>query len=173
MAKCELVHYVITIIFYIIFFLNVRELTNTFGDMNISGDNSYATKAKQSLGLALIIGWSILLIILIGLILIGIMGATGFFKNYNLGDDLSIVTGEKDIYVSLRILTFSLLVFGSIIVAVLCSITQYYILDTEDPSRYSSQYNTCEAVSKLLYFHVILLCIIQGSIYLFSTFKDV
>jgi len=159
------IHYLVTFLFFIVFVIIILILTQQLLSFSVAASDTYAVDAKDVLTSAVVFGWLIIGIILIGLIFVGYLLSTNQYKNSSVNASLVYLTGESDLLVSLRILTFSFLVFGSLIVGTLAFATYDLINISNNPSQYSTIANNCYQYGKLLYLHVILLFTIQAIIY--------
>jgi ABC-type uncharacterized transport system permease subunit len=163
-------HYLILLIFFIIIFVNTIYLTISTLNMDVSSNNESAIEAKNLMVTAVLISY------VADLIILSILGGAYYYQYSNpieskkYSKELIDMTGAEDIYVAIRIIIFSILMFISVVIASLCFDAAVQILNTEDPSQYNNQYNTCLDIGKLFTFHFVLFSILQGSVYIYQIF---
>lgn len=156
-------HYLITVIFFLSLLFAIIQLTMSLLDMNVNESDSDATSAEAALKDAVVIGWISIVLIVLGLLGVGIMGFRGEFESSGLKKTLTYLSGTDKIFLGMRIVIFSILVGSSFIIASLLTIAASYI---EGDPQYSDQYDAAIRFSRIMYLRIILLCFIQGMIYL-------
>jgi len=168
MVDYSYIHYFITLVFFIVLIIATLELTNSLFNFSINENDADAVDAKNTLTVAVTIGWVTIFLIFIGLSIVFYLGYQGKFSNSTLQKGLSYLSGSDKFYESIRIVTFSLLVFSSFLMGILCFATDEFINSTLDPTLYSSQYNTCYEFGKLLILHIFILFLIQTIVFVYS-----
>jgi hypothetical protein len=164
-ANFEVVHYIITILFFTVFTLIVLKLLVTYRTLpENTSNNEDITKATEYLLTAIVLGFLAIFIILIGLVFIGILGFRKDFKTYT--DSLQTTLKADNIYIALRIIIFSILFGTSIVVAILAAKAAQLF---KDKPNYTDQYDTCYEAARVSTIHVLLFVAVQGVVYI-STF---
>lgn len=149
------VHYIITVIFFFLILINIVTLTIGTINMNVPSSDTNAVTAKNLMISACVITYVFLLLILI------FLGVCYSYSSYDTPEtrtyyqQLTKTTGGEDLYMSMRIVTFSILMFVSLIVSALCLEAANYIDKSEDPSKYSDQYNLCKDMGRMFMVHFI------------------
>lgn len=162
------IHYIITLIFFFLIFINI--ITLTFGTVNMNvplNDNNLIT-AKNLMISSEVITYIGLFIILIFL---GVTYSYISYKTPNYVDKLIGLTGGESIYEAMRIVTFSILMFISLIVSSLCLEASNYISKSDNFNNYKDQYNLTKDIGRLFMVHFILFTTVQGFSYLYSMYK--
>jgi hypothetical protein len=121
MSNLSIVHYIITVIFFVVLVIATLLLSQTLQTMYIPENDPTAQSAKNTLAAAVSLGWITEIIIVVGLIYIGIIGFRGGFGETT--QQLKSITGSDKLFVSLRVIVFSILVLVSLIMGVLCFTT--------------------------------------------------
>ena len=165
-------HYVILLIFFIIIYVNIIYLTISLLNMDVLPNDENAVEAKNLMATAVLISYAA------GILIFAILGGAYYYQYSNpiesktYSKELVDITGAEDIYVAIRIIIFSILMFISVVVATLCFDAAAKILDSPDPSQYNNQYNTCLDLAKLFTFHFVLFTTLQGAIYIYQIFYN-
>lgn len=155
-------HYVITFIFFILILVNIISLTIGTVNMKVNSSDENAVTAKNLMISACVITYVFLLLIFI------FLGICYSYRSYDTPETRSSyeklmnTTGGESLYMSMRIVTFSILMFISIIVSALCLEAANYIDKSDDPDQYNDQYNLCKELGKMFLMHFILFTFIQG-----------
>lgn len=165
-------HYVITFIFFLLILINIISLTIGTINMKVNSNDENAVTAKNLMISACVITYVFLLLILI------FLGICYSYRSYDTPETrsnyekLMKTTGGSSLYMSMRIVTFSILMFISLVVSALCLEAANYISKSDDPSQYDEQYNLCKELGRLFMVHFILFTTIQfigyGKQYLFE-----
>ena len=159
--RLDTVHYIITLIFFLLILFNIISLTIGTVNMTVSSSDENAVTAKNLMTAACVITYVFLLLIFI------FLGICYSYRSYDTPETRSSyeklmnTTGGETLYTSMRIVTFSILMFISLIVSALCLEAANYIDKSDDPSQYSDQYNLCKELGKMFFVHFILFTGIQ------------
>lgn len=157
----DTVHYVTTFIFFLLILTNIIALTIGTFNMEVNSDDENAVTAKNLMTAAYVITYVFLLLILI------FLGICYSFRSYespeakSAYDKLMKKTGGENIFMSMRIVTFSILTFISLLASALCLQAATYIEKSDDPDQYDEQYNLCRELGKAFMTHFIIFSIIQ------------
>lgn len=161
-------HYVLCGMFFLFILVNIFSLSVGTFKMDVNQNDQNAVKAKQLMGAA-----SIITIITLILIVI-FCGVCVNYKNSEVPNVKSYyngmlyATGEKDIYVAMRVIVFSILMFISLLDAALCLEASKLIGESDDPSQYDSENNLCKELSKFFLFHFALFSVVTVGGYLYQ-----
>lgn len=162
------IHYTITFIFFIVILVNVISLTLSTINMSVSSSDTNAVTAKNLMIAAQAIAYFGL-----GSILLFVGFAyfySGKEENKEYYDLAMTYTGSSDIYIMMRVIVFSILMFISIVVSALCLAAAKQIDLSDDPSQYTSQYNLCKELGVMFFLHFAIFSIIQGGSYMAKIF---
>jgi len=170
MAFSDGIHYFVTLLFFIVFLLIVLALTQQLVNFNVSPSDTFAVDAKDTLISAVTIGLFFNFIIIIGLVIAGVMIFMGN-DQLSKGSSLGYATGQSSLTIATRVIVFSLLVIGSVIVGALTLSSYKLINDSDNPSQYSTISAACLHFGQLLYLHIIILFTIQGIVFLFQNYN--
>ena len=166
------IHYIITLIFFLVILVDIVKLTISTINMSVDSDNENAVIAKNFMIAASAITYIGELIIILFLLIAYSYQSyeTPDIKNYY--ETLKGITGAENLYVALRIVAFSILMFISIVVSALCYEALHYIDISDDPSEYTDQYNVCKEITRLFFLHFVLFSSIQGVAYIYQLFYN-
>lgn len=162
-------HFVITIIFFFLILINIISLTMSTVNMNVPSSDIDATTAKNLMISAEVITYAGLLIILIFL---GVTYSYSSHKTANYYEKMMGLTGAEDIYTAMRVVTFSILMFISIVVSALCLEAANYISKSDNSDEYTDQYNLCKDLGRMFFIHFVVFSSIQGVSYIYEIYKD-
>lgn len=162
------VHYFITLIFFVLILVNIINLTKGTLNMNVPSDDPNGLKAKELMTAAEVITYISLLIILIFITVTYLYASN---KETTYYENVMKLSGGENIYAAMRIITFSILMFISILVSGLCFEAAKYITKSNDPENYSEQYNLCITLGTLFFAHFIVFTSIQGFSYVYQYLK--
>lgn len=164
------IHYMITFIFFFIILVNIVSLTIATLNMNVSSDDINAVTAKNLMIAAQVIAYVGELLILFFI---------GFAYSYSGKEETKAYynkameyTGTNDVYVLIRVVSFSILMFISIIVSALCLAAAKEINLSDDPDQYTDQYNVCQDLGRMFFLHFVLFSSIQGGSYIYQLFYN-
>lgn len=166
------IHYIVTLIFFILILSNIIALTKATINMSVNSDDENAKKAKELMGTACIIAYVGDLLIILFLIL------AYSYRSYNTDDVKSYydkimnLTGGENLYAAMRIVVFSILMFISVVVSALCLDAAKYINISDDPEQYNDEYNLCKSLGSLFMLHFIIFTTIQGISYVYQLFYN-
>lgn len=170
--KYSQIHYLITFIFFFIILINVVILTMSIMSMDVLSSDTNAIKAKNLMITAVSIAY-------IGEFLILVFLGVGYAYQSNKTkevteyyDTLLKSTGGKTINEAMRIVSFSILMFISLVVSALCFEAAKYISESDDPSQYNDQYNTCQKLGEMFLLHFALFTAIQGASYISQLYQN-
>jgi hypothetical protein len=159
------IHYLITLIFFFLILINIISLTITTINMNVPPGDTDGTTAKNLMISAQVITYVGLLTVLIFL---GVTYSYSSHKTSNYYEQMMGLTGGENVYAAMRIVTFSILMFISLIVSALCLSAANYISMSNYSSQYTDQYNICIDLGKMFMIHFILFSSIQGASYIYQ-----
>lgn len=170
-AIIEGFHFMICIMFFTITLVLTLKLTLSLVNMQVPEDDEHAITAKQLMTSAVVISY--LFDFLIIFTVLGFIVYTSYHpEDYmNESDKIKQKTGAKNIYVGFRVIIFSLLMLLSIIMSSLCFAASLEIEDSNDPGKYTDQYNSCKELGQTFMLHFIIFTFAQGAIYLFKGFS--
>lgn len=171
MEMTSVFHYILTMLFFTVLLLSTLVLTASVFNMDVSPTDTNAVNAQNLIKDAVIVGWGAIVIILLGLVGVAIIGYRGGFEYEVVKHGLQYMSGEAKIFASLRIISFSILVGASFIIALLLSAAAEEILNSDDPSQYTNQYDYCLQFAHIMYLHITILTCAQVAVYCFSIIK--
>lgn len=154
------IHYLITFILFCFILINTISLTIGTANMDVPSSDTNGMTAKNLMVSAEVITFVGLLTIIIFLI-----AAYSYSSNKNSTtyyEKMMGLTGTEDLYVAMRILTFSMLMFISIVDSALLLEAANYISMSDDPSAYNDEYNLCKHLGDVFFVHFIFFSCIQG-----------
>lgn len=166
------IHYIVTLIFFLVILSNILALTKSTINMSVSSGDDNAQKAKDLMGTACVLAY------LADLVIIIFLGIVYSYRYYNKNnsksyyDKLISITGGENLYAASRIVVFSILMFTSIVVSSLCLEAAKYINMSNDPSQYSDQYSVCKNLGTLFMLHFIIFTTIQVISYIYQLFYN-
>ena len=164
------IHYMITFIFFFVILVNIISLTIATLNMNVDSNDTNAVNAKNLMIAAQVIAYlGEFLILIFAAVAYAYSGKEETKSYYNIAMSY---TGSSDVYVLIRIVSFSILMFISIIVSALCLAAAKEINLSDDPSQYSNQYSICQELGKMFFIHFVLFTIIQGGSYVYQLFYN-
>lgn len=166
------IHYIITLIFFLIVFFNILSLTKTTINMDVDSSDKNAKTAKDLMISAISIGYLGELIIIIFLIVVNIYSSNQDDLTRSYYDKLMGTTGAENLYAAMRIISFSILMFISLVIAVLCKEAANNIDSSNDPSKYEKEYDECITLAEMFFAHFVMFTIIQGIAYLYQLFYN-
>lgn len=152
-AYSEGFHFVLCICFFLITLYFTIKLTKTLQSMpDVNGDENALT-AKQLMTTAVTISYifDLIIVCIIGYYLYAYHKDEELLKNSKVLE----YTGSNSVYIGLRIMAFSLLMFLSLLLSSLCFSAADEILNSDDPSLYSNQYNECLDIGRDFMIHFI------------------
>uniref|UniRef100_A0A6C0BCM9 Uncharacterized protein n=1 Tax=viral metagenome TaxID=1070528 RepID=A0A6C0BCM9_9ZZZZ len=161
-------HYIITLVFFMIVLINTIYLTLSVSKMNVDLNNSNAVKAKNIMIAACAVSY------IADFIIIGILAIAYSYQSYypEESKDYSMklieTIGGEDIYTSLRITVFSILMITSLIVGALCVDAGKLIDKSDNSDQYSDEYNLCKEMGRLFLLHFLFFTTIQFSTYVYQ-----
>lgn len=165
----ETFHYTITFVFFMIVLINIISLTLVTVNMGVSSSNTNAATAKNLMISAQVIAYVGIASILVFLGVAYSYSSKQEDKSYY--DYAFSYTGADDVYMMMRIVTFSILMFISIVVSALCFAAAEELNNSDDPSQYTDQYNTCRDLGRMFFLHFVLFSSIQGIGYIVQIFR--
>lgn len=160
-------HYIITIIFFIIVFVNTIYLTRSVLGMKVESDDSNAKKAKSLMKTACLISYIGDFIILI---LAGIIYWNG--KNSETIKSMIQYSGVDNMYIGLRIAIFSILMIVSLLVGSLCLSASKEIEKSPNESELNSEKHLCREIGQMFILHFLVFTLIQGGVTVWKLVKD-
>lgn len=142
--------------------------------MNINSSDTYAQNAKSLMIMAQVVSYVCLFSVAFFDIYLYMNSEKEQIKAlYNqLGKSYKSYKSPSDNYTILRIITFSTLMFVSIVVAALCFAASKEIETSQDSSMYGNQYTLCKDLGRLFFLHFMLFTIIQGFSYIYQIFYE-
>lgn len=161
-------HYVLCGLFFLFILVNIFSLSIGTFKMDVNQNDENAVKAKQLMSAACIITiiFLILIVIFCAVCVNYKNSAVPNVKSYY--DGMLYATGEKDIYVAMRVIVFSTLMFLSVLDAALCIEASKLIGESDDPSQYDSENTLCKDLSKFFLFHFALFSVVTVGGYLYQ-----
>ena len=165
------IHYVVTLVFFIVLIVATITLTISVYNMDITPGDSAGLHAQNSIKTAAITGWVAIGLILAGLSIAGVLMITDQYNETIIADTISELTGQEKAAIAIRFLVFFVLVFSSVLIAILLTIAAEFILKTPNPEQYTDQYDNCIKFAKIMYLHTALIIIIQSLVYFYSYIK--
>lgn len=159
-------HYAITLLFFFVVLVNIISLTISTFNMSVPSNDTYGNNAKNLMITAQVISY-------IGLV--SILSFAYYAYSVKEQDYLKqdmLMTGASNVYEMMRIVTFSILMFVSIVVSVLCLSASYEIEKSEYSSEYGNQNQLCKELGRMFFLHFILFTSIQGFSYLYQIFYE-
>lgn len=163
------IHYIITLIFFFLILVNIISLTMTTINMDVPPEDTDAMTAKNLMISAQVITYVGLLIILVFL---GVAYSYSSYKTNSYYEQMMGITGADNLSAAMRIVTFSILMFISLIVSALCLEAANYISMSDNSNNYNDQYNICKDLGKLFMLHFIIFTSIQGFSYIYGFYED-
>lgn len=156
----EGIHFTLCFIFFLLTIIFILELTYSLINMEPSNNDDIET-ARSLMTSAVVIGFTMILIIICIVI-----GLSYYAKNKpdsydNLSKSLNKSTGGHNVYISIRIVIFSILMFSSIILSSLCLSAAKEIDNSGYKSEYEDQYNTCMDLGKTFLTHFMIFTFAQ------------
>lgn len=152
---------------------NIISLTRITFNMDVDNSDTNAKNAKNLMSIACAVGYVGLLFIIIFVIVAYIYSSNQDETTKTYYEKLMGITGAENLYVAMRVVSFSIMMFISVVIAVLCKEATDYIDKSNDPSQYDSEYNACEALAELFMRHFAIFTVLQGISYLYQIFyKD-
>lgn len=164
-------HYFITTVFFILTIICIYKLTISLQEMDVDDKDENAVQAQKYLTRAVTIGWITLALIGIALLSIFFIGLSNGFKDSTSMSELRNLTGAKTVLVAIRILTFSALIFISVVVSALCYATNQELKKSNNSERYKEQTETCEKVGHFMVEHLVVFMIIQFIVFVADYIK--
>lgn len=160
------VHYIITMIFFLTVLMNIISLTMATINMSVNSSDTNAVTARDLMISAQVITYIGILVIFVFL---GISYSYSDTKNDNSYYATAMsYTGTKDIYSMMRFITFSILMFISVVVSALCLAAAKEIDKSDDPSQYNDQYNLCKEMGRMFFLHFVFFSTLQGGSYVYK-----
>lgn len=164
------IHYMITLIFFFIVLVNIVSLTIVTLSMGVSSSDTSAVNAKNLMISAQVIAYVGIAAILV---FFGVAYSYSGKESTKVYYDTAMsYTGATDVYMLMRIVSFSILMFISIVVSALCLAATKEIDNSDDPSQYTDQYNTCKELGRMFFLHFVLFTTIQGCSYIYQMFYN-
>lgn len=164
------IHYIITMIFFFLILINIISLTTSTLNMDVNSSDTNAVNAKKLMIVAQVVAYTgeFLILLFIGIA----YSYSGSEKNKNYYNKAMSYTGTKDIYSMMRAISFSILMFISIVVSTLCLSAAKEINLSDDPSQYNNQYSLCQEIGRMFFLHFVLFTSIQGASYIYQWFHQ-
>lgn len=164
------IHYILTVVFFFMILVDLISLTSTTINMNVCSADEHAKTAKNLMISSLVLGYVSLLTIAIFIIICYWYSSSKTSLTYY--ETLMGYTGAENTYALVRIVTFSILMFISIVISSLCIAAAKEIDLSSDSDKYKKQYNVCYEMGKMLMLHFLVFTAIQGSVYLYKFYYD-
>jgi hypothetical protein len=163
-------HYLVTFIFFLTISICSYFLTLALLLMKPNKNDINAVKAKKYLETTVIIGWITVGIILICLLTLLILGLKGEFKNPDFISNLKYITGQTKVFLSFRIITFSILMVASIVMGILCVMVYKNIKLSKESIIFEMQLFFSKECAKFLLLHTLVFLLVQGILFILSYF---
>lgn len=151
----EGVHFTLCFMFFMITLIFTLELTYSLINMD-SSDNEDIQTAKNIMTSAVVISFAMLILIVCIVLGVGYYAKNSTDKYDNISEYLNNKTGGHNIYISVRIIIFSILMFTSVILSALCFGAAGEIDNSGYKNEYEDQYNTCMDLGKTFITHFMI-----------------
>lgn len=151
----EGVHFTLCFMFFMITLIFTLELTYSLINMD-SSDNEDIQTAKNIMTSAVVISFAMLILIVCIVLGVGYYAKNSTDKYDNISEYLNKKTGGHNIYISVRIIIFSILMFTSVILSALCFGAAGEIDNSGYKNEYEDQYNTCMDLGKTFITHFMI-----------------
>ncbi len=170
MKEISITHYIVTLVFFIVTIIITFHLIQSYKSLVVVPGDQDGLKGQKYLGSAIIFGIIIEILIIVGLIAIGILGFRGDFSYVK--SVATSITGSEELFVALRIIVFSLLVFTSLVMGILVFKAYIAFTDSAYSNMYQDQINTCLREGIILIGHIILIVFVQLAVFIFGYFYE-
>ncbi len=161
------IHYMITIIFFMVVLVNTIYLTKAVLGMKVQDGDVNVEKAKNLISSACIISY-------FGDFLIIILAAIMYWKGKNDETIKSMVeySGVENMYVGLRIAIFSILMIVSLLVGSLCISASKEIEESPNKAELNSEKHLFKEVGQMFILHFLVFTLFQIGVTIWKIIKD-
>ena len=160
------VHYMITLIFFIMILGDILGLLRTTYNMKPLDSNTETAQNLMYSAVGIGLGGELLIIIFV--IFTYMYSSSKNETTISYYDKLMGNTGAENLYEAMRIVSFSILMFISIVIAALCFESVQYINSSSLSSSFTKEINECKLIAETFTLHFVLFTSIQFIFYIYQ-----